>query len=219
MNVLIIGGGKVGAYLAAMLLEANHRVTIIELRPDRAVHLQQDVPTAHVVVGSGTQPATLEAAGIRQTQVLAVVTGIDETNLVAASLGRFEFRVPRVVMRVNNPKNAWMCTPEMGVDVALNQADIMAHLIAEEMSLGDLLSLLKLNRGQYTLVEEKVKSGTRAVGKTLRDLQLPDGCLFTAVIREGVLVALQDDMTLLPDDDLLAIVPTQRLKQFAQLLG
>ena len=89
----------------------------------------------------------LEAAGIRQANVVAAVTGADETNLVVTSLARFEFDVPRTIARVNNPKNAWLFTPEMGVDVALNQADLMAHLIAEEMSLGDMMTLLKLRQG------------------------------------------------------------------------
>ena len=88
--------------------------------------------------------------------MLAAVTGEDEVNLVITTLARFEFNVPRVIARVNNPKNAWLFTPEMGVDVALNQADILAHLIAEEMSLGDMMTLLKLRKGEYSVVEEKV---------------------------------------------------------------
>ncbi len=88
--------------------------------------------------------------------MLAAVTGEDEANLVIATLARFEFNTPRVIARVNNPKNAWLFTGEMGVDVALNQAEIFAHLIAEEMSLGDMMTLLKLRKGEYSVVEEKV---------------------------------------------------------------
>ena len=88
--------------------------------------------------------------------MLAAVTGNDETNLVATSLARFEFNVPRTIARVNNPRNQWLFNAEMGVDVAINQADIMAKLIVEEMSLGDMVTLLKLRKGDVELVEEKI---------------------------------------------------------------
>ena len=98
----------------------------------------------------------LENAGVEDAQVLAAVTGEDEDNLVVTTLARFEFGVPRVIARVNNPKNTWLFTPEMGVDVALCQSDILAKLIAEEMSIGDMMTLLKLRKGEYSIVEEKV---------------------------------------------------------------
>ena len=118
------------------------------------------------MAGDGSAPAVLEAAGIGQANVLAAVTGEDEANLVITTLARFEFNVPRVIARVNNPKNAWLFTPEMGVDVALNQANILARLIAEEMSLGDMMTLLKLRKGEYSVVEEKVHPASLAAGQT-----------------------------------------------------
>ncbi|MBM4430716.1 MAG: TrkA family potassium uptake protein, partial [Chloroflexi bacterium] len=173
MSVLIVGGGKVGSHLTSLLLAEGYKVKIIEWRRETAERLRKELPPEVIVLGSGTDPNVMEAAGIRQAQVLAAVSGDDETNLVAAGLARFEFNVPRIIARVNNPKNAWLFTPAMGVDVFLNQADLMAHLIAEEMSLGDMMTLLKLRKGQFSLVEEKVHPTAIAVGKALRDLPLP----------------------------------------------
>ena len=110
----------------------------------------------------------LEKAGIQKAQVLAAVTGSDETNLVITSLGRFEFNVQRVIARINNSKNAWLFTPEMGVDVSLNQAEILARLTAEEMSIGDMMTMLKIRRGKYSLVEEKIAPVAPAIGKALK---------------------------------------------------
>jgi trk system potassium uptake protein TrkA len=168
MNVMIVGGGKVGAYLAELLLNGGHQIQVIEAQASAIAHLQKDLPPAVIARGDGTDPNVLEGAGIRQANVVAAVTGADETNLVVASLARFEFLVPRVIARVNSPKNAWMFTPQMGVDVALNQADLMASLIAEEMSLGDMMTLLKLRKGQYAIVEEKVAPNSIAAGKEVR---------------------------------------------------
>ena len=133
MNVLIVGGGKVGATLATRLRAAQHQVTLIEVRHEHFAALQRDLPTEVLVCGSGTEPGVLEAADIRQAAVVAALTGADETNLVVTSLARFEFGVPRTIARVNNPKNAWLFTSDMGVDVALDQADLIARMIMEEV--------------------------------------------------------------------------------------
>jgi trk system potassium uptake protein TrkA len=219
MKVLVIGGGKVGSYLAALLVAEKHDVRIIEIRPERVAPLRRDLPSESVLAGSGTAPAVLEAAGIQHTQVVAAVTGADETNLVAASLARFEFNVPRVIARVNNPKNAWLFTSQMGVDVALNQADLMAHLIVEEMSLGDMMILLKLRKGEYSLVEEQVHPQAQATGKAIRDLRLPDECVLAAVIRAGKLIIPRGDTVLQPLDEVLAVIHASQLDALARVLG
>jgi trk system potassium uptake protein TrkA len=132
MKVIIVGGGKVGTSLALLLLEKGYAVKVIETEKERIPRLQQDLPADVVVLGNGTDPVVLEAAGILGVDVVAATTGQDETNLVVTNLARFVFNIPRVVARVNNPKNTWMFTPVMGVDVAVNQADLMASLIAKE---------------------------------------------------------------------------------------
>lgn len=219
MNVLIVGGGKVGTHLAKLLLASGHNVKLVEQAPDELVRLDADLPAGTVTQGSGTDPAVLEAAGVREANVLAAVTGLDETNLVACSLARFEFAMPRTIARVNHPKNAWMYTAEMGVDVALNQADLMAHLIAEEMSVGDMVTLLKLRKGQYSLVEEKVAPDAAAAGKRVRDLELPAECVLAAVIRRGQLIIPRGDTVLQPADEVLAVLHGSQINQLAALLG
>src|SRR5450759_15340 len=180
MFVIIVGGGKTGSQVASELLKEGHKVRIVEDRPAVLERLKIELPAASVVAGDGSTPSVLEAAGVHDAQVLAAVTGADETNLVVTTLGRFEFNVPRTIARVNNPKNGWMFTPEMGVDVALNQADLMAHLILEEMSLGDMTTLLKLRKGQYSIVEEKVHPTALANGNAIRNLLLPAECVLVA---------------------------------------
>lgn len=219
MYVIIVGGGNTGAYLAKMLIGGHHTVRIVEERPTLLERLQAEVPAECIIVGDGASPSVLEHAGIKQAHVLAAVTGDDETNLVITSLARFEFNVPRIIGRVNNPKNAWLYTAEMGVDVALNQAEILAHLVAEEMSLGDMMTLLKLRRGEYSLIEEKVHPQSMACGKMLRDIPLPAECTITAVIRKSQLIIPRGDTIFQPADEVLALVHHARLYEFAALLA
>ncbi len=219
MFVLIVGGGKTGSELAANLIKEGHQVVVIEDREAVLERLRQELPTDSVFAGDGSSPDCLEGAGIGRAQVLAAVTGDDEANLVVTTLARFEFHVPRVIARVNNPKNAWLFTSEMGVDVALNQADILARLIAEEMSLGDMMTLLKLRKGEYSVVEEKVHPASAAAGKMLSQLEMPDECIIAALIRKGRLVIPHGDTVLQPSDELLAVVHSSQVSALAGTLG
>ncbi|MCL4559058.1 MAG: TrkA family potassium uptake protein [Chloroflexi bacterium] len=220
MDVLIAGGGKVGSYLASFLLAGGHRVKVIEVRREQVEQLHRDLDQrVEIVLGSGSDPEVLELAGIRRMNVVAAVTGADEINLVITSLARFEFNVRRTIARVNNPKNAWMFTADMGVDVALNQADLMGHMIAEEMSLGDMMTLLKLRRGQFSLVEEKVAPNALVVGKSVGELNLPAGCVFAAILRKDQLIIPQADVVLQPADEILAVLQTSQVQHLADLLG
>ena len=219
MFVIIVGGGNTGSYLAKLLIDGGHTVKVIEERPAILEKIILEIPSENIIAGDGSSPQVLETAGVLKANVLAAVTGSDETNLVITSLARFEFNVPRVIARLNNPKNVWLFTPEMGVDVALNQADILARLVAEEMSLGDMMTLLKLRKGEYSLVEEKVHPLSPAASKFLRDLKIPSECVVVAVIRKKQLLIPHGDTILQPADEVIALVHASQLNQLATLLG
>lgn len=219
MNVIVVGGGKTGSQLAEKLIEGGHWVRLVEDRPVIIERLFHELPKEVIVAGDGSSPSVLESAGIAKAQVLAAVTGEDEANLVITSLARFEFGVPRVIARVNNPKNAWLFNEEMGVDVALNQADILATLIAEEMSLGDMMTLLQLRKGEYAVVEEKIHPEAVVVGKALKDIHLPPQCRFIAILRKGILIVPDGEAVLGPIDEVIALVHTSQATKLAVMLG
>jgi trk system potassium uptake protein TrkA len=219
MYVIIVGGGNTGSYLAKLLLDRGHTIKVVEERPMILEKIRVEIPPESIIAGDGSSPQVLESAGVLKANVLAAVTGSDETNLVITSLARFEFNVPRVIARLNNPKNSWLFTPEMGVDVALNQADILARLVAEEMSLGDMMTLLKLRKGEYSLVEEKVHPLSPAANMNLRDLLIPSECVIVAIIRKNQLLIPHGDTILQPADEVLALVHASQVEQLAILLG
>ncbi len=219
MYVIIVGGGNTGSYLAKLLREGGHTIKVIEERPTVLEKIKTEIPVEDIIAGDGSSPQMLELAGVHEANVLAAVTGNDETNLVITSLARFEFNVPRVIARLNNPKNAWLFTPEMGVDVFLNQADILARLVAEEMSLGDMMTLLKLRKGEYSLIEEKVHPLSPAAGNELRSLPIPSECVIVAILRKGSLIIPHGDTILQPADEVLALVHASNINQLALLLG
>jgi trk system potassium uptake protein TrkA len=219
MLVIVVGGGNTGSQLALFLLQEGYQVKIIDNRKAVLERLYQELPKEVILEGDGSSPSVLEKAGIKEANVLAAVTGEDDANLVISTLGRFEFNVPRIIARVNNPKNAWLFTPEMGVDVAMNQADILSHLIAEEMSLGDMMTLLKLRKGQYSVLEEKVHPNSIAVGKRLSELSIPNECVVAAIIRKGKMIIPHGDTVLEISDEVLAVVHASQAKLFAAALA
>ncbi len=218
MRVLIVGGGKVGAHLALLLLANGIRVKVIEMAGAGIDNRYDELPGECVIFGNGTDPAVLESAGVRDVDIVAAVTGSDETNLVVTTLARFEYGAPRTIARIKDPRNAWMFTPLMGVDVALSQADLMAHLIAEEMSLGNMMTLLKLQKGKYSLVEEKVHPDAIAAWKQISELPFPPKCILAAVIRRGELIIPHGDTVLQPDDEILAVVHASETARVASIL-
>jgi trk system potassium uptake protein TrkA len=219
MFVIIVGGGKTGSQLADGLLAEGYQVRIIEPRPVILEQMKNELPPEVIVAGDGSAPSVLEAAGVSHADVLAAVTGDDETNLVVTTLARFEYNVPRVIGKINNPKNAWLYTAEMGVDVAINQASILARLIAEEMSLGDMMTLLKLRKGEFSVVEEKVHPESVAACKTIADLVLPADCVIAAIIRKNKMIIPHGDTVLQPADEILAVVHTSQAHQLAAALA
>jgi trk system potassium uptake protein len=219
MFVIVVGGGNTGSQLTKFLLDAGHTVRVIDERPAVLEKLGFEIPAELIVNGDGSSPTVLEKAGIQKAQVLAAVTGSDETNLVVTSLGKFEFNVPRVIARVNNSKNAWLFTTEMGVDVALNQAEILAKLTAEEMSIGDMMTMLKIRRGKFSLVEEKIAPSAPACGKAIKDLSLPNNCVISGIIRHGDMIMPGGTTILQEGDEILALVDDNTREQLAKILG
>lgn len=218
MFIFIAGGGRTGAQLAAALLAQNYEVRLVEHRRELLARLHHELPTEVIYEGQATDPAVLKQAGLENANVLVACTSDDAANLVLCYLARTMFKIRRTVARINNPRNAWLFDDNFHVDETINQADVMAHLIQEEMSLGDMMTLLKLRRGRYSLVEEKVPPGAKAIGVPLKDLGLPDQCVIAAIIRKGQVALPRGTIAFEAGDEVLAVTDDEGAKQLATLL-
>ncbi len=129
MFVVIVGGGGAGAYLASRLSSEGHRVAVIDTSPDALEELSSKVPAVSTIVGDGSRLETMRKAGLEKADVLAVLTGADEKNITIAMLAKNEFRIPRIVARVNDPKHEWLFDRQAGVDYAFNQDNLLVDAI------------------------------------------------------------------------------------------
>lgn len=219
MFVIIIGGGRTGTQLASILLLQKHDVHVIEHRPEVLSRIHRELPTEIIFEGNYTDPQLLERAGAYEADVLAACTVSDADNLAACYLGRKLFHIQRTIARVNNPRNAWLFDSKFHVDVALNNAEIMARLIEEEMSMGDMITLMKLRRGDYSLVEEKIPEGAKAIGMAIKDLALPDNCVIAAIVRRGKVVVPRGVTIFEQGDEVLAITDRQGALELVKLFA
>lgn len=219
MFVLITGGGRTAAHLATVLLAQDHTVHIIEDREDVLSRLHRQLPTEVIFEGQSTDPDLLVDAGIEQANVLAACTSNDAENLALCYYARARYGVPRTIARISNPRAAWLFDQKFQVDAALNQSEILASLIEEEMSLGDMMTLVKLRRGSFSLVEEKIPPSARAVGVSIRDLTLPRNSVIAGIIRHGDILVPRGDTVFQVGDEVLAIVDHDSADDLAAIFG
>lgn len=219
MFSIIVGGGRVGSYLAKSLLEDGHRVSIIEKREEILEKLHKEVSDAAIIEGDGSDPEILEKAGANKADLLAAVTGLDEDNVVIGQLAKYTFKVDRVVARVNNPKNEWLYTPQWGIDVAVSAVHIIAKIIQEEATLGDIITLLKLKKGAISLIELNISDAAKSVGKSLKELPLPpETALITAILRDGKIIVPKGETVIQANDQILALSTVENEEKLKKAL-
>lgn len=217
MLAVIVGGGRGGSYLAHDLQGQGYQVKVVDRRPDVVAKLRQEIG-GEVICGDGCSPEILEQIGTARADLLVALTHNDEDNLVACRLAKHHFHVPRVIARVNNPLNEWLYTKAWGVDVAISQVHLTSKVIEEEIGLGELVTLLKLNRGKAALVEVRLTETSPCRGKTIRDLNFPGDSVVVSVIRSGKLIIPRGDTRLEAGDEILAVSTVAAEKSLKELL-
>jgi len=179
--------------------------------------LRQEVG-GDVICGEGSSPQVLEQVGVAKAHLIVALTHNDEDNLVVCRLAKHHFHVPRVIARVNNPLNEWLYTKAWGVDVAISQVHLTSKVIEEEIGMGELVTLLKLNRGEAALVEVGLPETSPCRGKAIRELDLPPDTVIVSVIRGGKLVIPRGDTKLEAGDEILAVSTVKAEKPLKDIL-
>ena len=219
MFVVIAGGGRTGAQLARYLLDEGHQVHLIEDRKEVLARIHKELPTEVIFSGNPMNPAVLMEVGIKNAQVFAATTTSDEMNLALCFFMREKYKTARTIARVNNPRNAWLFDKKLHVDVSVNQAELLSRLIEEEMSLGDMMTLLELRKGRYSLVEEKIPEGAKALGTPIKDLKFPENCVIAAIIRNGEIVVPRGATVFEQNDEVLAVTDDEGAKQLSVMFA
>lgn len=217
MRVAIAGAGNVGRSIARELLDNGHEVLLID-KDQRAIK-STSLPAAEWLLQDACELSALEEAAIDRCQVVIAASGDDKVNLVVSLLAKTEFGVPRVVARVNHPKNEWLFNESWGVDVSVSTPRIMSALVEEAVSVGDLVRLFSFKQGEADLVEVTLPDDSPMIGRAIGDVPWPMDTMLVAVIRDGHVRAPLPDLTLEPRDETLFVAAPEREEQLASLLS
>ncbi len=203
MRVAIAGAGNVGRAIARELLSNGHQILLIDKDP-KAMKMES-VPTAEWLLADSCEISSLDTARLDTCHVLVAATGDDKVNLVTSLLAKTEYGVPRVVARVNHPKNEWMFDSSWGVDVAVSTPRIITALVEEAVSVGDVVRLFSLQAGSANLVELTLPDNSPCCGKTINEVILPGDVVLVAILRDGHVIKPLDHDIFSAGDELIFI--------------
>ncbi|HEX6969616.1 MAG TPA: TrkA family potassium uptake protein [Micromonosporaceae bacterium] len=203
MRVAIAGAGNVGRSIAQELIENGHQVMLIERQPDML--RPERVPEADWVLADACELTSMEEIDLASCDVVVAATGDDKVNLVVSLLAKTEFGVPRVVARVNRAENEWLFTEQWGVDVAVSTPRVMAALVEEAVSVGDLVRLMTLRQGEANLVEITLPTEAPYVGRPVRAVPLPRDAALVAIVRGRRVLVPDPDDSLEAGDELIFV--------------
>lgn len=217
MKVIVVGGGKVGYYLAKTLLAHGHDPRVIEKSRELCTHLanELDVP---VICGDGSLIDVLENAGVQGADALASVTGKDEDNLIVCQLAKKRFGVRRTVARVNNPKNAEVMK-QLGVDIPISATDNIARLLEREIDTSAVKLLASINRGEASLSEMEIPEEYKLNGIRLSELEMPMDSIIVSITREGKLIIPRGNTQIFSGDKIVVIAKNEVVHDISEALA
>jgi trk system potassium uptake protein TrkA len=216
MYIILIGGGKVGYYLAKELIDQGHEVLIIEKDKAKSARIAEELGSV-VMRGDGCEASTLVQAGAGRADVLIAVTGDDEDNLVACQVAKARFSVPRAIARINNPKNENIFRL-LGVDATVSHTDVILAQIEERIPAHPLLHLLRQRDSGLEIVEAVLDGESPAVGKKIKNLPLPPETKLLVIIRGQDTIIPVGDTTPEAGDAVVALTREGNEEYLRQLL-
>ena len=216
MYIVIVGGGKIGQFLASTLSKEGEEVALIESDIDICQSLAEKLDIL-IIHGDGTDAKYLEDVGVKKADVFVAVTGEDKVNLVSCQMAKKNFDVPLTIARVNEPKNESVFEG-LGIDVAISSVTAVSMIIKNAVTSGELTTLLTLKEGNVELVELHVKENSPAVNRTIKDLGLPDDCILTAIIRHGHLIFPKGGTVTEAHDLIVALTTAEHVDELKKII-
>ena len=217
MRVCIAGAGKVGKAIARELIHNGHEVLLIDR--DAEIARVGSVRGAHMLCADACEISALDEAALQTCQVVVAATGDDKVNLVVSLLAKTEYGVPRVVARVNHPKNEWLFNEAWGVDVAVSTPQMLSALVEEAVTVGDLVRLFTFRQSNSNLVELTLAADSPVVGQRVGAVPWPPDTALVAILRSGQVIAPSADDPLETADELLFVTTPDQEEAIEELLS
>lgn len=216
MFIIVVGGGKVGYYLAKSLISSHHEVAIIEKDSSKCSQFVEDFGSI-TICGDGCDPAVLQGAGAERADIIVADTGDDEDNLIICQLAKTKYKVPRTIARVNNPKNEFVFK-KLGIDSTVSSTDLVLSMIEQEVAYKGIAPLISFRKSGVEIVETTLAADSPAINKKIIELTLPNNCLILAVLRSDNLIIPDGNTTLETSDLVIALIRSDQLEGLQRTL-
>lgn len=216
MNIVIVGGGKLGYYLAINLLDSNYVVKLIEKNKSKCLNIA-NMLDVEVICGDGTETETLRTAQTDQADCFIAVTGKDQDNLVASQVARNKFGVKKIIARCNNPKNLEVIR-SLGVDIAVSSTEVITRLIEQEVESVGMHLLASFNKGKVAICTVKISDHSYLNGVQLKELKIPKSSLIISILRDEKLIIPQGDTVIHNGDEIVAVCENKSQQALLRIL-
>ncbi len=215
MKVIMVGGGRTGFGLAKRLLSTDHEPVIIEKDKDRAAELSKNLD-ALIITGSGTNIQILKKAGVNKSDAISILTPNDETNLMITKLAK-TLGCERVIARVNESKHVEMFE-DVGADVAISTIESTIGLFEKAITGPEFYGLLSLGGDKAEVIEVTVSKNSKAVGRAIKDLEMPDLCRIAMITRNEKLIPTNEETVIMEDDKVILVGDKKEITSIGKLL-
>lgn len=215
MNIVVVGGGKVGHYLTKEFIDHGHKPTIVELRKNKCINIANDLDI-QVICGDGTIEDVLSSAGASNADAVVAVTGRDEDNLICCQVCKNKFNVKKTIARVNNPKNE-KTLKLLGVDIAISSTTALTHIIERETDNSSIKRLISINNGEASINEIEINNSFKHINKKLKDIPVPNGVIIATINRNGNIIIPNGETEIIENDRAIVIAHNKVIHQMRDL--
>lgn len=216
MFIIIVGGGKVGNYLAIDLLSSGQEISLIEKNKEKCNQISE-ILGSFVIQGDGCDPSVLQLSGIERADIIVAITGDDEDNLIICQIAKNKFNVPFTIARANNPKNEEIFR-QLGIDATVSSTNIILSMIEQEVAYKGIMTSLGIKRGGIEIVETLITKESPALNKTLKELNTPSDCLIAGVIRNDNWLIPDGNTVIQVNDMLITLIKKEKFNVLKNIL-
>lgn len=219
-RALILGGGNIGQYLAQKLEqdeEHDIKVKLIEHNMQRAQLVAEGLQRTTVLCGSAMDREILQEAGVELCETAIAVTNDDETNILSTLLAK-QFGAKRTLSLVNNASYSALLG-DLGVDVTVNPREITVSKILEHVRRGKIRAVHAISDGMAEIIEAEVMATSTIVGKSMKELNLPSGIRFGAILRGKEMIVPQLDTMIAEGDHIIIVALSNMVRKVEKIFS
>ena len=216
MYAVIIGAGKIGWQLAEILVEEGCEVVVVEKIPEICKEIVNEIDCI-AINDDGSDPEVLKEAQVEKADVVAALTGEDQSNLVICLMAK-QVGAQNVIARLSRLHYDEKVLKKIGIDTAVYPESAAAAYISEVITKPNVLDLGFIGKGSAEILEVKVKENSRIIGRKIGDIKLPDESNIIAVVEKGKITVPRSDRSVKLGNSVHILAPHEKIEKIKKMV-